>query len=80
MQQNVHVPKKIHFAFLVRIESFLYEMDLTLGPNNTLYYIFFKIAMCMTRHGICQMFYTSEIPQIVKFTRKKRVNRDNFNN
>ena len=61
--------KKIHFAFLVRIESFLYEMDLTLGPNNTLYYIFFKIAMCMTRHGICQMFYTSEIPEIFNFTR-----------
>ena len=33
-----HVPKNLHFW--VRIDSFLYELDFTPGPNNTHHYIF----------------------------------------
>ena len=30
--------------------------------------------------GICQMFYTSRIPNFFNFTRKKRINRGIFGN
>ena len=32
----------------------------------------------LARHGICQMFYTSKIPEIFNFTQKKCVNCDIF--
>ena len=49
----------------------------TLITLFTIFTLFTLFALC-GRHGICQMFYTSKIPKIFNFSRKKRVNRDIF--
>ena len=55
---------------LEKVESLTHSLTYNLKSRDA--------SASKNRNGICQTFYTCEIPKIVNVTREKRVNRDTF--